>query len=1026
MLLFLTLGCGTGEVKISTEPSSDGDVLIDNDADGYLSIESGGDDCDDSNPTVNTGASELCDGLDNNCNDIIDEDVTEVYFADLDGDGFGNSENTQEGCEAPEGFVTIGSDCDDINPEVYPAADEVCDGVDNDCNEEIDENLGIYYFADFDGDGFGSDQNIVEACMLRDGLSSVSGDCDDNNNTISPIAQEICDELDNDCNELVDDGVTLSFYPDGDGDGYGGMDNPIQACTLPEGYTTDATDCEDSNAEISPVSIELCDGVDNNCDEQIDENTALDVVVFYEDSDGDGYGNIDSPTLACSAPEGFVSDPSDCDDEDDDISPVSVELCDDVDNNCNELIDDEDPNLEDASAWSLDHDGDGYGDASLGMMSCVPQEGYIADGSDCDDLRSDVYPGAAEVCDGIDNNCDDLVDDEDELLDESTQQTVYVDSDGDGYGNADLIELRCDLEDGYAENGEDCDDENDQVYPNAPEYCVENSDIDCDGIESLVDEDAVDRQTWYVDVDGDGFGNPQYQLLSCEQIEGTVANNDDCDDTASHIFPGAPEYCDEVDQDCDGVLADPEAQDAPQWYADLDEDGFGDLSNFMVACAPDPGFIGDSEDCDDTDPTVFPNSHSIEVPLDGIDQDCDGEDVCHDLNCDNWPDIVIPSYRTISSYESESYIYYGAEDGYEPVDRSVLNTNGVRKAKVIDLNSDGYLDIVFIGYYHSTDAYIADVVLLWGGEEPHSMSNATTFKASGAMDVCFSDLNDDGHQEILVAQHYDSTLGYRSESLLLWGSDLGYSTDLQVEYPIAVGIEGDEDCDDGIDNNEDFAVDCDDFACEGSPSCIDQDLDGAPLEDDCDDEDPTRYPGALEIHDDRIDQDCDGYVDITSITAGASKECVMEDLDNDGYIDIYVPSWNVGYSHIYWGNEDNSFVDRTDMTRNYASRAKVRDIDSDGDKDILMPYASGWMSFHEMENRIADETFVYHYHTWDMEMADLNNDGFVDIIACQYDESGQYNTISAIYWSNFGTYSESYMTQLPTYAAHGPGSRDGN
>ena len=91
MLVFLTFGCGTGEVKISTEPSSDGDVLIDNDADGYLSIESGGDDCDDSNPTVNTGASELCDGLDNNCNGIIDEDVTEIYFADLDADGFGTS-----------------------------------------------------------------------------------------------------------------------------------------------------------------------------------------------------------------------------------------------------------------------------------------------------------------------------------------------------------------------------------------------------------------------------------------------------------------------------------------------------------------------------------------------------------------------------------------------------------------------------------------------------------------------------------------------------------------------------------------------------------------------------------------------------------------------------------------------------------------------------------------------------------------------------------------------------------------------
>ena len=62
----------------------------------------------------------------------------------------------------------------------------------------------------------------------------------------------------------------------------------------------------------------------------------------------------------------------------------------------------------------------------------------------------------------------------------------------------------------------------------------------------------------------------------------------------------------------------------------------------------------------------------------------------------------------------------------------------------------------------------------------------------------------------------------------------------------------------------------------------------------------------------------------------------------------------------------------------------MKDIDGDDDVDLIMPYASGWMSFYQMENRVADETFVYHYHSWDMEMEDLNGDGFVDIIACLF------------------------------------------
>ena len=113
-------------------------------------------------------------------------------------------------CSAPNGYTINATDCDDTTSDSYPA-EEICDNKDNDCNAEVDDGIGQMFYVDADGDGFGDENNQSEACDLRLGLSAVSGDCDDANILISPSAVEICDEIDNDCNGEIDEGVSKHF-----------------------------------------------------------------------------------------------------------------------------------------------------------------------------------------------------------------------------------------------------------------------------------------------------------------------------------------------------------------------------------------------------------------------------------------------------------------------------------------------------------------------------------------------------------------------------------------------------------------------------------------------------------------------------------------------------------------------------------------------------------------------------------------------------------------------------------------------
>ncbi|MBL8618246.1 MAG: hypothetical protein JNM72_21715 [Deltaproteobacteria bacterium] len=474
LLPLLSLACRS-DGKGAVEEALDGfNASADLDGDGFLADE----DCNDQDGEINGGADEVCDGVDNDCDGQIDEGVTEAWFADADGDGFGDDAAPGEGCAPPTAAATVGGDCDDADPEVFPAAPERCDGVDQDCDGVIDEDLTAVWYADADGDGFGDPLSTTDDCDPEAGWVPEAGDCDDADASTAPGAEELCDERDNDCDGEVDEGVSTTWYADRDGDSWGTLAETVEACAPPAGYADRTGDCADDDAAVSPSAAEVCDGQDNDCDGDIDEDGLLS---WYADGDGDGYG-AGASTLACEAPLGAVSTDGDCDDVVFAINPGASEVCDGDDNDCDGAVDDADPSLDlrTATAWSIDGDGDGYG-AGAATRACDAPLGGVARDGDCDDSAADVNPGADEVCNSIDDDCDGLADDADPSLDLGTATTWVTDADGDGWGaSGGAATSSCSAPSGTASRRGDCDDGDRLVNPSAAETC-DGYDDDCDG-----------------------------------------------------------------------------------------------------------------------------------------------------------------------------------------------------------------------------------------------------------------------------------------------------------------------------------------------------------------------------------------------------------------------------------------------------------------------------------------------------------------------------------------------------------------
>ena len=684
LLLSLSLIACTNGPKIVTV--EEGTPEVDADGDGF--IES--DDCDDNDALVNPSASEICDAIDNDCDGNIDEDVLQTFYLDGDQDGFGDPDITIEACTIPDGFSNTGTDCDDSESSVYPSAEEHCDQQDNNCNGEVDEDGLTEYYIDADGDGFGDSNQAIEACDLREGISLLDSDCDDQDSAIFPTAEELCDSIDNDCDGSIDEDVLQLFYLDADGDGFGDNFTTEEACVQPENYTTVTGDCNDIQQFINPNAIEYCDGTDNNCDGLTDETGAIGELTFYQDADFDGFGNVNQTTLACDQPFGYINNPDDCDDSTSNVSPDADELCDGTDHDCNGSTD---QGAIDAPTWYIDVDSDGFGSSNFTLEQCTQPTGYVANNTDCNDILAAAYPNATEVCDGADNNCNGLADDDDANLDLNTATTFYTDLDGDGFGDSASVTLACYAPSDSSIIDGDCDDSSIMIYPFQLELC-DSIDNNCDG---FIDESgAFGERTYYQDLDSDGYGDLSQTTLSCSQPSGYIDNSDDCDDSTDSISPDADELCDGTDHDCDGST-DLGAIDAPTWYIDVDSDGFGSSSFTLEQCTQPTGYVANNTDCNDILATAYPNATEV---CDGADNDCDGaiddDDLGLDLNTATtfYTDLDGDGFGNLASSTLSCALSSGQANNSDDCDDSNIgiSPNATEICDAIDNNCDGSVD----------------------------------------------------------------------------------------------------------------------------------------------------------------------------------------------------------------------------------------------------------------------------------------------------------------------------------------------
>ncbi len=438
--LFLTLWACNDEQKPPGDSAPPEQPAVDEDQDGWPVEE----DCQDDDPLIHPDAQEICDGADNDCDGLTDEDVQSSFFPDLDGDSYGDEAGEVLACEAPDAnYVARGEDCDDTDAAIHPGADE------DDCTDPTDYDCdGVTEYEDLDGDGWA-------ACV----------DCDDGDEQVHPKADEYCNGIDDDCDGEVDEAEALeaaSWHPDEDGDGYGGAAGGTASCSQPTDWVADGSDCDDGDAAVHPEADEYCNGYDDDCDKEVDEDEAVDAASWHPDLDGDNYGDDDAAEAHCDQPKGYLAQGGDCDDGDAGVNPGASEICNEADDDCDGDTD-EDGALG-STTFYADADGDGFGDPDDSVAACDQPTAYVSDDTDCDDSDATINPDGEEVCNDLDDDCDDERDDG--VCDGDEDCTDGVDNEGDGLADcedADCVDVCMeDCSDGSDNDADglvDCDDD---------------------------------------------------------------------------------------------------------------------------------------------------------------------------------------------------------------------------------------------------------------------------------------------------------------------------------------------------------------------------------------------------------------------------------------------------------------------------------------------------------------------------------------------------------------------------------------